>query len=56
MEQLIEFNGVKILMTTGEQRSEVQNWFDEADIVIAVYPDRVRVIKRRAEMEVTLES
>ena len=49
MEQLIEFNGVKILLTTGQSEREVQNWWDIADVVISVYPDDcaafIRVLK-----------
>ena len=44
MEQLIEFNGVKILLTTGQTAWEVQNWFDQADVVLSVYPDEVRIL------------
>lgn len=46
MEQLIEFNGVKVLLTTGQKLSEVQNFLDVADAVISVYPSEVRILKQ----------
>jgi len=46
MEQLVEFNGVKILLTTGESLHEVQNFLDEdPDIILSVYPGRLRILK-----------
>ncbi len=45
MERWLEFNGVKVLLTTGEHESEVQSFFEEAYVVISVYPDRVKVLK-----------
>lgn len=44
MEQLIEFNGVKVLLTTGQSLNEVQNMASEADVIISVYPGNVRVL------------
>lgn len=44
MEQLIEFNGVRVLLTTGETIAEVQNFIDQADVIISVYPQHTRVI------------
>lgn len=38
MEQLIEFNGVRVLLTTAEYLREVQSFLDQADLVIAVLP------------------
>lgn len=48
MEQLIVFNGVYVLLTTGKTLSEVQNFLDLADAVISVYPKQVRVISPEA--------
>lgn len=48
MEQLINFNGVKVLLTTGETSSEVQSYFKEADLIVAVHPLRIDVLKARA--------
>lgn len=45
MEQIFEFNGVKILLTTGERLSEVQNFADYADVIISVYQDRLQILK-----------
>lgn len=46
MEQLIEFNGVKILLTTGQSLHEVQNLFNgEADLILSVYPEDLRVLR-----------
>lgn len=45
MEQLILFNGVKVLLTTGQQLSEVQNFLEMADVVISVYPDNVKILR-----------
>lgn len=45
MEQFIEFNGVKILLTTGQDLSEVQSFLADADVVISVYPKSVKVLK-----------
>jgi len=44
VEQLIEFNGVKVLLTTGQSLNEVQNMASEADVIISVYPGNVRVL------------
>ncbi len=48
MEQFIIFNGVKVLLTTGETLSEVQNLSEEADVIISVYPGRVQILKQTA--------
>jgi hypothetical protein len=45
MEQLIDFNGVKVLLTTGQTQWEVQNFWDEADVVFSVYPHAVQCLK-----------
>lgn len=46
MEQLIVFNGVKILLTTGQTLSEIQNFLEfKPDIIISVYPGDVRVLE-----------
>lgn len=45
MEQLITFNGVRILLTTGKTLSEVQNFIGEADVILSVYPDCVQVLE-----------
>ena len=47
MEQLIDFNGVKVLLTTGQSLSEVQNHLEEADLVISVYSHEVRILRRK---------
>ena len=45
-EALLTFNGVKILLTTGQRMSEVQNFLGERpDIVISVYPGDVRILQ-----------
>jgi hypothetical protein len=44
---LILFNGVKILLTTGQSLSEVQNFLDQADVVISVYPGDVRILREQ---------
>lgn len=48
MEQLIDFNGVKVLLTTGQSLHEVQNMLDEADVVISVYPGDIRMLMDKA--------
>jgi hypothetical protein len=47
MEQRIEFAGSKILLTTGANRQECQQWawHDDADIVISVLPETVAILK-----------
>lgn len=45
MEQLILFNGVRILLTTGQTVQEVQNYVDQADVILSVYPDKVMVLE-----------
>lgn len=45
MEQFISFNGVQILLTTGESLHKVQSIADEADVILSVYPGRVRILK-----------
>lgn len=47
MEQLIDFNGVKLVLTTGEHMDEVQNFLDEGDYFISVYPGRLKLIGGR---------
>lgn len=47
METLLEFNGVKILLTTGSDLSEVQSFLEQADVVISVYPDSVKILKEQ---------
>lgn len=44
MEQLVIFNGVKVLLTTGQCFSEVQNFLDQADVVISVYPGQIAIL------------
>jgi hypothetical protein len=44
VEQLIDFNGVKVLLTTGQRLSEVQNYLAEADVVFSVYARNIRVL------------
>lgn len=46
METLLVFNGVRVLLTTGETLHEVQNCLYEADVVISIYPDRPPLILR----------
>lgn len=47
-DELIHFNGVKVLLTTGREPREVQNYFDEADLVISIYPDLIPpILKNR---------
>lgn len=41
MEQLIEFNGVKVLLTTGQTLQEVQSFLGQADVIFSVYPNHV---------------
>lgn len=48
MEQLIVFNGVRVVLTTGQSLSEVQSFLDGADVVISVYPRWVRVLREPA--------
>jgi hypothetical protein len=38
MEQLIEFNGVRLVLTTDQSTREVQNFLDEGEVFISVYP------------------
>lgn len=45
MEQFILFNGVRILLTTGKRLSEVQNFVNQADVILSVYPDEVMVLE-----------
>ena len=50
MEQLIRFNGVMVLLTTGQSIGEVQSFLDRADVVISVYPKEdggVKIIKEQ---------
>ena len=47
MDQLVEFNGVKVLLTTGQTLNEVQSFLDEADVVISVYSHELRVIRHK---------
>lgn len=44
MEQLIEFNGVTICLTTGSDMNQVQHWL-EADVILSVYPGEVQILK-----------
>ncbi len=37
------FNGVRVLLTTGEREHEVQNLYDQADVVISVYPPPIGI-------------
>lgn len=45
MEQLIEFNGLRVLLTTGQTLSEVQNFEHVADLIISVYPHAVSILR-----------
>ncbi len=45
MEQLVTFNNVRILFTTAEHLDSVQNFLAEADVVISVYPDAVKILR-----------
>lgn len=47
MEELIEFNGVRVVLTTGQRLSEVQNFLAVADVVISVYPGKVCILKQQ---------
>src|SRR3954467_11337837 len=46
-DRLIEFNGVKILLTTGHRLSQVQGHLAEAEVVVSVYAGDIRVLKSR---------
>jgi hypothetical protein len=46
-EARILFNGVVVVLTTGEQMSEVQNYVDEADVIISVYPHGTKILKEK---------
>lgn len=52
MEQLILFNGVKILLTTGQSEAEVQSHWDKANVVISVYQDDLRILKSSGSLQV----
>ena len=46
MEKLLIFNGLKILLTTGQCLSEVQSYLDhDPDIILSIYRGDVRIIK-----------
>jgi hypothetical protein len=45
MEQYIEFNGVRVVLTTGQTLDEVQSFTDVADVIISVYPGDTRVLR-----------
>jgi hypothetical protein len=44
MEQLIEFNGVRVVLTTGQSMREVQNFVDDGDVFISVYQGATRIL------------
>lgn len=47
MEQLIVFNGVKILLTTGQNLYEIQNFTEEnLDVILSVNPEYFKVLKQ----------
>ena len=49
MEQLILFNGVRVVLTTGQAMREVQNFVDEGDVFISVHQGDVRVLIDKME-------
>lgn len=44
MEKLIIFNGVKVVLTTGQSMSEVQNFLDEGQVFISVYAGSMKIL------------
>lgn len=56
MDQVMTFNGVTIVFTTGQSMSEVQalKWGQSADIVLSIYPGDIRVLKGAAHNCVTV--
>lgn len=49
MEQKILFNGVVVVLTTGSTLDEVQNFFDEAEVIVSVYADEVKILRGPSE-------
>jgi hypothetical protein len=49
MEQLIEFNGVRVVLTTASAMREVQNYLDEGDVFISVYQGATRILLDKTE-------
>lgn len=48
METLIEFNDVKVILTTGQTMQEVQSFTGVGDVFISVYPNgETRVLWQR---------
>jgi hypothetical protein len=47
MEQWIEFAGFRVLLTTGANKHECQQWewYEAADVVISVVPDGAAILK-----------
>lgn len=47
MEQLIDFDGILILLTTGANRQECQQWewWDRADVVVSVSANGAAILK-----------
>jgi hypothetical protein len=48
MEYLVTFNQIKVLLTTGQNLSEVQSMIQQADVIISVYKPEdggVKVLK-----------
>lgn len=44
MEQLVVFNGVRVLLTTGRSMREVQSFADQADVVLSIYPEKLPLV------------
>lgn len=56
MEQLMSFNGVKVLFTTGQSLREIQagDWIEQADLILSIYKDEVRVLKHIAKVVISV--